>query len=839
MVITLEQFVERLTRSGLMSPDEVSAFQNGLLPERRPKDVQSLARELVRAGRLTKYQAQAVYQGKGKGLVLGNYLVLDRIGSGGMGEVLKARHRRMDRIVALKMLPAKAVDSPAAGQRFQREVKAAARLTHPNIVTAYDADEHQGVHYLVMEYVEGRDLAAIVKSEGPLPVAQAVDCIIQAAAGLEYAHKQGVVHRDIKPGNLLVDGGGTVKILDMGLARIDDAAQGAEAGGERLTDTGMAMGTCDYMAPEQAEDTHAADHRADIYSLGCTLYRLLTGKPPYSGGTQIQVILAHREKPIPSMRDARLDVPEELDAVFQKMIAKRPEDRYQSMGTVIAALRSCVAPHAPAAAPAAEEPSSDGALTFFLQTVSKTGMATRRKKKSAATLEDTETYQVERETGTGVPKRVIAATTRRPVMLGAAVGLGIILLGLAWAFVGGGPEEGKDAPSAATANSSGSAKRPKRPPLAIAPFDAATAKKHQQAWADYLGVPVEWENSIGMKFVLIPPGEFTMGSTEAERQWAIEGAKAANWNHQWAVERMPTEAPQHSVRITKPFYMGKHEVTQAQWEALMDGNPSKFKNPSNPVEQVTWNDIQPFLAKLNKPVTPAGTSSKPERPDTTIQYALPTEAQWEYACRAGTTTAFGHGDNPAGLWQYAEFSGNSGHRTHPVGPKRPNAWGLYDMHGNVYEWCSDWYGADYYAQSPPADPTGPLDGSTRVVRGGGCTCLAALCRSAWRRHFAPDTRHFFLGFRLVCKVPNDPSERERFVAAMKGPTPQPPPTDPDDFVTLPNGWRVGKRVNIGPPVNDKSYNSGVAENCPDGVGGVGSIRSCTSTATRRRPVRKD
>jgi serine/threonine-protein kinase len=187
MSFSIEQFVERLTQSGLMSVAEASAFQNSLPPDKRPKDVQQFAQLLVQQGKLTKYQAQAVYQGKTKGLVFGEYVVLDKLGEGGMGVVLKAQHRRMKRLVAVKMIARKEIGSPDAVERFYREVQAAAKLNHPNIVAAYDASEHEGVHYLVMEYVQGQDLSALVKERGPLPIGQAVDCVIQAARGLQYA----------------------------------------------------------------------------------------------------------------------------------------------------------------------------------------------------------------------------------------------------------------------------------------------------------------------------------------------------------------------------------------------------------------------------------------------------------------------------------------------------------------------------------------------------------------------------------------------------------------------------------------------------------------------------
>lgn len=341
-----EMFVHRLTQCGLMTSAEVQAFLDTLSADRRPADAQHLAEEMLRCDKLTKFQARAVYEGKTDGLVLGNYVVLDKLGQGGMGEVYKARHRKMDRVVALKILPPVATRSPDAVKRFQREVKAAAKLSHPNIVTAHDADEAHGVHFLVMQYVAGHDLDWFIKNRGAMAVAAAVDCVLQAAEGLQYAHQQGVIHRDIKPSNLLLDAQGTVKILDMGLARVDRAIGTPEAEDD-LTQTGQVMGTLDFMSPEQAMDTREADARADVYSLGCTLYYLLTGTAPYRGDTMGKKIVAHREQPIPSLGKTRPDVPQSLDAVYRKMLAKRPDDRQQSMGEVITELRACTIPDVP------------------------------------------------------------------------------------------------------------------------------------------------------------------------------------------------------------------------------------------------------------------------------------------------------------------------------------------------------------------------------------------------------------------------------------------------------------------------------------------------------------
>jgi len=379
MPLSLDHFIENVILSGLMSVDELAVFQGSLPPERQPRSPQDLARELILAGKLTRFQAEKVYQGKTRGLVFDEYTILDRLGAGGMGQVYRAEHHTMGRIVALKMLPPKMMDSPEAVRRFQREVRTAARLLHPNIVTAFDAREHDGVYCLVMEYVDGQDLATLVKENGPMPVESAVECILQAARGLEYAHGENVVHRDVKPSNLLVDKKGTVKILDMGLARVFGAPD--QGSGDRLTGSGQMMGTCDYLAPEQAENTRTADCRADVYSLGCTFFRLLTGSPPYTGDSMLKILLAHREAPIPSLCDDRGDVSPQLDAVCRKMLAKRPEDRYQSMTEVIAALETCMTGRQ--VRPLAGEVSGDTALTSFLQQLSEGAAGIRRRTAAA------------------------------------------------------------------------------------------------------------------------------------------------------------------------------------------------------------------------------------------------------------------------------------------------------------------------------------------------------------------------------------------------------------------------------------------------------------------------
>ncbi|HUQ71100.1 MAG TPA: protein kinase, partial [Planctomycetaceae bacterium] len=276
------------------------------------------------------------------------YRIVEMIGQGGMGVVYRAEHRLMNRFVAIKLINAQLVQHPQAVERFRREVQAAAKLSHANIVTAHDAEQAGNAHFLVMEFVEGTDLASVVRQRGPMSVTTACDCIRQAAAGLQHAHERGMVHRDIKPHNLMISPDGQVRILDFGLANFASEIALIEAEAEasdvktdsarHLTTFGSVMGTPDYIAPEQARDAHAADIRADIYSLGCTLYYLLTGKPPFDGKTAIDKLKAHVEQAPTSLDQLRPDVPRELSVVVARMMAKNPAKRFQTPADVVAAL---------------------------------------------------------------------------------------------------------------------------------------------------------------------------------------------------------------------------------------------------------------------------------------------------------------------------------------------------------------------------------------------------------------------------------------------------------------------------------------------------------------------
>ena len=329
----------------LLSQNDVAAIRTVLNEKRLEVSAQSFVRVAIQLEKMTLFQGKLLLSKDANSLTLGTYLILDKIGQGGMGSVYKAKHKTMDRVVAIKVLRKQSTLSSESIKRFQREVLAAGKLIHPNIVTAFDAGEQNGVHYLVMEFVDGEDLKSLLDRKGALSVSEAVNCILQASKALQYAHEKQIIHRDIKPANLLLDREGIVKVLDMGLARIIHEAEDHQQ--NSLTADGAVMGTLDYLPPEQSFDTKSADARSDIYSLGCTLFTLLTGRPVYPGNTLVQKILAHREAPIPSIRESRPDVSEHLDSLVKRMLAKDPALRPQTMADVIEALQSVEISRAP------------------------------------------------------------------------------------------------------------------------------------------------------------------------------------------------------------------------------------------------------------------------------------------------------------------------------------------------------------------------------------------------------------------------------------------------------------------------------------------------------------
>jgi serine/threonine protein kinase len=334
--ITREEFFDLVRRSEVVEGERLDTFSRQCVDSGTALDhPKTVAEQMVRGGLLTNFQARQILAGKWRRFRIGGkYKLLEQIGAGGMGQVFLCEHVVMRRFVALKVLPADKLQDPSSLERFKREARAAASLDHPNIVRAFDIDQDEKTHFLVMEYVDGESLQNIVSKHGKLDVNRAANYIRQAALGLQHAHQAGLVHRDIKPGNLLVDRSGTVKVLDLGLARLTNERK------DNLTekyDEGAVLGTADYLAPEQAMH-NKVDIRADIYSLGATFFFMLAGRAPFEDGTLTQKLLWHQIRKIPSVLEHRNDVPMELAAVIDKMLSKVPDDRYATPEAVAEAL---------------------------------------------------------------------------------------------------------------------------------------------------------------------------------------------------------------------------------------------------------------------------------------------------------------------------------------------------------------------------------------------------------------------------------------------------------------------------------------------------------------------
>jgi serine/threonine-protein kinase len=333
---TIPDLMERIRRSGLVPADRLDGFLDGLRSlGKTPAKPDELLARMIDAGMITPFHADKLAAGKYKGFQIGSYLILDQIGTGGMGQVYLAEHVAMRRLVALKVFPPYSADDEVAKERFLREARAAAALDHPNIVRVFDLCQEGRLLYLVMEYVEGISLQALVSRHGPLEVAAACHYARQIAFGLQHAHELGFVHRDIKPANLLLDRAGVVRILDLGLVRSEaDADSGLTA----QLDSKSILGTADYVAPEQAVDSSNVDIRADLYSLGATLYYLLAGRPLFPEGRTAQKLVWQQIKDPTPIQAIRTDVPAGMAAVIHKLLEKRPADRYATPLEVFDAL---------------------------------------------------------------------------------------------------------------------------------------------------------------------------------------------------------------------------------------------------------------------------------------------------------------------------------------------------------------------------------------------------------------------------------------------------------------------------------------------------------------------
>jgi formylglycine-generating enzyme required for sulfatase activity/serine/threonine protein kinase len=760
---------------------------------------------------------------------LAHYEILEVIGRGAFGTVLKAFDEKLQRVVAIKVLaPEMAATSPAR-KRFLREARTSAAIRHENVVSIF-AVEDDPTPYLVMEYIPGQTLQQRLDEHGPLDLPDVLRLGKQIADGLAAAHAEQLIHRDVKPGNILLETGidDHVKITDFGLARTADDAS--------VTQSGVIAGTPMYMAPEQALG-QKLDQRADIFSFGSVLYQMLSGRPPFRAPSTMAVLKRVTEDTPRPITEIIPEVPDWMCRLVGHLHAKHPGDRYSSAKEVSDLLAKCLVDVQEGRKPKISAPSSpadDSAGQDSEKVRLRDGIRISDKPllRVAAVVLMLLLAGLGITEATGVTK---VATTVIRLTTGAGTlviesddpEVKIAIDGEEVTIRGGGVEEltlrpgeysiaavkdGKPVKqelvtitrngrtvvrmSLETAGATAKSVVTKPPrtdsfqwpadaaPPAIAPFDADQARAHQQAWAKYLGVPMEKEVVVGqnadgedvkLTMVLIPPGEFMMGSTKEEQAKFLEEAKAAN--DKWGMDRISKEGPQHRVRITRPFWLSHHEVTLGQFRQFVeetgyktdgerdgkggfgifggkwsqdprfvwnadDGSP---QTDEHPVVNVSWNDATAFRQWLSK------------RHDG-VKYELPTEAQWEYACRAGTTTAGHNGDSEEAMKQHGWCRKNAGGKTHPVGQLRPNGFGVYDMHGNAWEWCQDYFLRTYDEKligKTSVDPLGPSEGSRRAFRGAGWFHGASHCRSAIRNSDLPGHSDSNLGFRLAATLPDD------------------------------------------------------------------------------------
>ena len=534
-----------------------------------------------------------------------------------------------------------------------------------------------------------------------------------------------MVHRDIKPSNLLLGETGVVKILDLGLARLQEGANTEKA----LTTTGALVGTPDFMAPEQWDNSHAVGPACDLYALGCTLQFLLTGHPPFDDGrhtSNAQKMKAHLLEPPPPLRTLRPDVPAGLGQLLAELLVKDPAARLASAARLAERLVPfTTAPAVSPALPATRDPAK-----------------------------------------------------RLAIWIPAAIAGGslavLMMLAVTWGLLNGTPDEEKSLPAAvpptATPHAAqGTAKSGAGKP-AIAPLDAATAAALQQEWASRLGLEVEYKNSLGMCFRLVPPGQYQRGTAPDEIERLTAEGRAANLPG-FFFEKLPSEQPLHTVELSRPLYVGSHEVTQRDYAEVMGTNPAHYAhspatdrtgkrdNSRHPVESVSWLDAARFCIRLSEREGLRPCYAIAGEAITQVDgngYRLPTDAQWEFACRAGSQTRYWNGDTAETLRSTAWFADNSGNSTQSVGQLAANSFGLYDMHGNVWEWCQDGFDPAAYAPYRDAVATDPVvvpqAENWRIARGGSWQENALVCRSANRGVLPVTGTGSGVGFRVVLPV---------------------------------------------------------------------------------------
>lgn len=628
----------------------------------------------------------------------GKYKIVGHISSGGFGNTYEGVHTMMDTRVAIKEFFPKmfcnrdentshitvATQSnkelvDKLRKKFIEEAKAIFKMNHPNIVKVHDIFEENDTAYYVMDYIDGKSLGDIVKQRGPLPEAEAVGYIRQVADALKYVHSLNRLHLDIKPGNVMVDATGHAMLIDFGASKHYDMESGEN------TSTLMGVNTKGYAPVEQSTQSFTKFSPAtDIYALGATLYKMLTGITP----PDANLLMAKEETlaPLPSCISKSTH-----NAVLKAMTLIRA-DRPQTIDVFLGLLDSKAVYNSDDEATMCEEAEkvrqAEEKRRLAEEENLKEDESRRAAEEEARRKAEEEQKRKAEEQKRNTAKKSSSKNAWLWIVIGVIAVVGIII---------GVNSNGNSSDSGNSKQSGG----------AIQSGDNTLS---QQIFSKTYTA-----NGVSFDMMMVKAGTFTMGAKSEMK------------------DLEPDEKPTHQVTLTNDYYIGKTEVTQALWMAVMGNNPSYFIGDNLPVESVSWNDCQKFISKLNSL--------------TGQNFRLPTEAEWEFAARGGNNSNHYQYSGSNELGDVAWYVGNSGDTTHVVATKQPNELGIYDMSGNVWEWCSDWFGN--YSSSSLTNPTGPNSGSYRVLRGGGWSSLARNCRSSYRHGVAPGNGSLDDGLRLV------------------------------------------------------------------------------------------
>ena len=644
-------------------------------------------------------------------LMGGKYRIVRKLGQGGFGITYLAEHVVLRKRVAIKEFffqqfcerddGTSHVTVPTVGNRelvekfrrkFVKEAQLiASKLSHPSIVGVTDVFDENGTSYYVMDYIEGRSLSDIIKERGRIGEAEAIAIIDSVCRALAYVHSRNINHLDIKPGNIMVEAEtGNVVLIDFGVAKQYDAATGEAT---TTTPVGRSHG---YSPLEQYKVGGVSQFspESDIYALGATLYKMLTGTTPPEAGDVAQDGLP----PIPS------DISASVRRAITAAIQTAKKDRPHTIAEFLDILHGKTAGGEETEVEEKKPKQKQDDIEVIVIDDGKGNSGNNGNNGGRASGSSASGHNSHPQ-----PQPEPAPQPQRRKWLPWVVAAGVAAVVFAAIMLLRPQPEPPSQPQVQ--------QQPQLQPPAQQPMQPVQQQQEQQ--------PVEAEpeserpqsNLPEIEMVWVPGGTFTMGATSEQ------GSDANDW-----------EKPAHSVTLSG-YYIGKYEVTQAQWKAVMGNNPSYFKGDNLPVEQVSWNEVQEFIRKLNQL--------------TGKSYRLPTEAEWEYAARGGNNSRGYKYSGSNNIGSVAWYYENSGITTHPVGSKSPNELGIYDMSGNVWEWCQDRWASNYYSSSPQRNPKGPASGSDRVIRGGSWYDYAGSCRVSGRDGNSPVGRGYDLGFRLV------------------------------------------------------------------------------------------